>query len=456
MNHTEAQLVYLEQLGPITGEQHADALAHPGHDALGPDAGPSDYLVWMVEQGIVDDAELLLAAAGMPFPDESMRLMRQAIVLQALPAIEAHIGRANRQLLDELLALGLINETERDCGVQTIPRFPLESPGHALAWLVDQEVIWPQRLGELQAKARMDDSEAGLTRLRVIADAHTTLLALRNVRDGEPRPAGRPLLRLGAGAGFLACALFGGYHAYQWAIEMPGCAAARTTSTLHTMFYSVARRIDGASVSFPRVRDIKEVGYVETARQRGCSATLVVDDERIPYAYVIGPAGGQGDRIEVSSAHPAIVAARFGKPAEDGDFGNQAEPLGRTQLETTLRAALEKNAPRRMASIEDITKSVEDMFSHVDPDRKRVIAEIEPVGNCRAVSSTTYACRVLIERNDPLMSMFGMPADILDVEFIFERSAGGVSWRVSDDVDARYARAIVASRKTIAHRLPGT
>ena len=304
MDHTETQLVVLEQLGLITAEQHADALAHPGHGALGPDTGPSDYLVWMVEQGIVDDAELLLAAAGMPFPDETMRLMHQTIVLQALPAIEAHIGRANRQLLDELLALGLIDETERDCGVQTIPRFPLESPGHALAWLVDQEVIWPQRLGELQAKARMDDSEAGLTRLRVIADAHTTLLAMRNVRDGEPRPAGRPLLRLGAGAGFLACALFGGYHAYQWAIEMPGCAAARTTSTLHTMFYSVARRIDGASVSFPRVRDIKEVGYVETARQRGCSATLVVDDERIPYAYVIGPAGGQGDRIEVSSAHP--------------------------------------------------------------------------------------------------------------------------------------------------------
>lgn len=142
----------------------------------------------------------------------------------------------------------------------------------------------------------------------------------------------------------------------------------------------------------------------------------------------------------MSSAHPAIVAARFGKPTEDGGFRSQAEPLGRSQLETTLRAALQKNAPRRMASMEDITKSVEDMFSHVNPDRKRVIAEIEPVGNCRAVSSITYACRVLIERNDPLMSMFGMPADILYVEFTFERSAGGVSWRVSDDVDARYTR----------------
>ena len=268
----------------------------------------------------------------------------------------------------------------------------------------------------------MDDSEAGLTRLRVVADAHTTLLALRNVRDSERRPAGRPLRRLSVGAGFFVCALFGAYHAYQWAIEMPGCAAARTTSTLHTMFYSVARRIGGATLSFPRVRDIKEVGYVEAARQRGCSATLVVDDERIPYAYVIGPADGQDDRIEVSSAHPAIVAARFGKPAEGGGFGNRAEPLGRTQLETTLRAALEKNAPRRMSSME----------------------------------ATSYACRVLIESNDPLMSMFGMPAEILDAEFTFERGAGGVSWRVSDDVDARYARAIVASRKTIAHRLPGT
>jgi len=86
-----------------------------------------------------------------------------------------------------------------------------------------------------------------------------------------------------------------------------------------------------------------------------------------------------------------------------------------------------------------------------DLQRTREIADIEPLGACRALQGgASYACRVMVERNDPVLSMLGQPSEIVEGEFTFERSRDGKTWQVAADFDNAFAHAVAASRAAAA------
>jgi len=215
MEDTESQLALLQLFGFVTEEHCAQALSDPRRGAVAADAGPGDWLIWMVECGIVDDIGVLAAAAlPMTDPEGVLDSLRATILAQALPVFETRRVRINTRLLDELLAQGLITESEWECGVQVAPRFALKSPGQMLAHLVDQEVIWPQRLEALHALATNEQSaEGGAARLRILEEARTTALALQEMRDAAPPASAWTPLRHGVAALLAVCVAFGGYHA---------------------------------------------------------------------------------------------------------------------------------------------------------------------------------------------------------------------------------------------------
>ena len=68
-------------------------------------------------------------------------------------------------------------------------------------------------------------------------------------------------------------------------------------------------------------------------------------------------------------------------------------------------------------------------------ERTREIAEIEPLAPCKEISPGVYACRLLIERNDPVLSMLnGGSAVMLEGDFTFQRSSAesaGNGWSVT-------------------------
>lgn len=85
----------------------------------------------------------------------------------------------------------------------------------------------------------------------------------------------------------------------------------------------------------------QEIGYAPATRQRGCSATLELGKERMPYAYTIAPSKGDEGGYTITGAEPAMVEARYGRIGPDGNFGNKAEPVGRDNVERAFRAGVE-------------------------------------------------------------------------------------------------------------------
>ena len=169
---------------------------------------------------------------------------------------------------------------------------------------------------------------------------------------------------------------------------------------------------------------MKEAGYASSHNIRGCLATIALDGEKMDYAYTVArDDSGSKRRISYVGAQPLLVKTRFGT-IEDGDFAQQAKPLGREALEKAFRAGMDgaRILPQPRPAF-SLTQSME---------RTREIAEIEPLAPCREISPGVYSCRLLIERNDALLGMLnGGSAVMQEGEFTFQRDAAGNGWSVT-------------------------
>ena len=267
----------------------------------------------------------------------------------------------------------------------------------------------------------------------------------------QPR---RPAWRSGSGVVAACALLMGAYHLVQWQTGVPGCDSGTTTEAIRSMFSprigSPLYGIEGAAI---KLGDITEIGYVPARRQRACSATLVLEGESFPYTYIVGPLAGQDGKMGITGAQRGIVEARFGNVGEDGDFANQAAPIGRAQLEAALRAGVNAMPGLHAPASPDPDTAVRNIFNRVSAERTREIADIEPIGTCRAVQAgMRYTCRVMVERNDPLFASVGMGAEILDAEFTFERQGTNAPWRVAGDFSQTFAQALDQARKATPAR----
>jgi hypothetical protein len=442
-------LATLEGAGIITAEQHARALAEPtlvsdlrGRTSL------ADHLIWMRGMGIIDEAMLKQAEAHVTASFSGAERTRYLTAIEDASGWLVDPEELQKACFRRLVDAGWITEAEYDRALAAIgpDEVVITGPGGVLAWMVGRDIIEIERLNTVRAAGNPDGDPE---KAAMLADLEEMLT----------RPARLARRRWAWGAGTLLVAGFVAWLVF-WPASAPGCATGGTRSTIERLFLaSSLDRIDTMQpdepITRPEVGRINEVGYASAARIRACKTTVKLDGDSIPYAFTIAPAPEGKSDFVITGAQPAIVEARFRHIDADGNFGNKAEPLGRAEVERAFRAGVESGSARLAGLVPqtppfDVENAVRRKFglSYDAPERKREIAEVEPLGPCRAVEGDkVYRCRLLVERNEPLLAALGRDASmLLDGEFTFERDGTSGQWRTTEGFRAELNKAIVASR----------
>lgn len=438
-------LATLQEAGIITAQQHARAVAEPtlisdlaGRTSL------ADHLIWLRGVGIIDESDLVRASAYVEY------MFHGAERADYLTAIRDASGLLiDRELLQKacfrrLVDAGWITQVECDRALAAIGpnETVITGPGGILAWMIDRGIIEIDRLNTVRAAGNPDgDAE----KAAMLADLEGMLA----------RPARLARRRWAWSAGTLLVAGFVGWLVF-WPAAVPGCAAGGTRSSIERLFLgSSLDKMDSSKpdepIPRPEVGRISEVGYASAARVRACKTTVKLEGETIPYAFTIAAAPEGRSGFVITGAQAAILEARFGHIDADGNFGNKAEPLGRAEVERAFRAGVDGNhgrpAPQEPAF--DVENAVRRKFglSYDSAERKREIADVEPLGPCRAIEGNkVYRCRLLVERNEPLLAALGRDASmVLDGEFTFERDGAAGQWRTTQTFREELGRAIMVA-----------
>jgi len=440
----------LNALGLITNAQQDAAVAHPQRDAIGANASPAQCLAWMVEQRLVSHMALIALL------DEDHEGMSEAdyeelwgIYGDVLAACDALSSRMNAQLFDQLVADEFISRRQRE-KASRYSSFVLETSAQALAHVVLAKAMSPAEFDALTIRAKTGQGSAKTTqRLQLLASAGIEMERLRGHYPAVPPNRGSRLhggLRLLIGFFVFACS----YLLYHLVVSVPACDSPIVTKTIQSMLHNAVRGALPADHAFnPTLIQVREVGHAWARRQRGCTANVTAEGMTLPYAYVVERRTDRKNEIGVTGANREIVEARYGNIGYDGDFGNEAEPIGRENLEAAFRAGMaHSRVGRPVFPPKTAVDQVIDLFSDVNQDRMREIADVEPIGACRTLQAETrYACRVMIEHNDPVRAMMGQLPRIIDAEFTFERDAGAKQWRMSDDFAFSFDRAVAQPRR---------
>jgi len=438
-------LATLQSIGIINAEHHRRALADPHAAELAGLTSLSDHLIWLIGRDIVSDRDLRNACthvAGVYSGEEQDRY--GDILEKALTAREQAMLAVNRTHLDALRALGLLTQAEIEQLLADIPpELVLSSPAEAFAYIDHNRELKRERVLEMRRRLADGDPErAELLRQVEVMDVerNDTMRAIR--RSMLPGPGW-----LWTGAALLAVGLT------VWNMvtpdAVPACDAPPITRTLNGLMLraGIDARIAAPGTNqtmTPTLVAPKEVGYASETRVRGCTATLKVDGQNIPYAYTIS---GGGKQTSVTGASPAIVAARFGHLDAKGKFVNNAAPIGRAAAESALRAGVDKLMAGRLPPPAEQPGGIAKLAPSA-PERSRQIAEVEPVAPCREITAgLAYSCRLLVEHNDPLMAALGANSSIeLEGDFTFRRDTPTAAWAMSEQFGKEFTDAMARSR----------
>ena len=452
-------LATLKELGIINANHYRRALAHPQLTELDGNPDMPHYLVWLVCRNIMTEEDVQQAcvdAAARFSGDELDR--RNDVLGQALIMLDRLRESFNKQFFDTLVTEALITADERDVALQNMSSDNvLASPAAALAWMVLAGVIGRDVFQDTAAASGSAERAAIAAEAKDIVNK--TRAATRSAVLDAIFPGPRWLW-------IAALALFVAYLG--WIIfkpeRPPACTDADIARTVNSMMFKakIDARVDEMGRGMGRTQDqpspaptvhgIREVGYATELRVRGCIGKLKMDETDIPYAFTIAPSGGEngenGENSEyaVIGAEPAIVEARFGHLDAKGKFLNQAEPLGRAEVERAFRAGVESTGLSRPSP--GMIPERSGALSTMAPERTREIAEVEPMAPCREIKAgLAYSCRLLVERNDALMAAFtGSSGTLIDSSFTFERDSATGPWRVSGAFADEYMKAMVAGR----------
>lgn len=418
--HTSVEALHVLKL--LTRRQREQALAHPDLPLLAIGTPIPDTLLWLYRRQIVtaeDVTSLSLSVARNYSGDE---LALRLSILQQLVAV------LNRESLDTLHDETLIEPALYQQALEHLPGdVLLPTPGETLNWMLHVGL-----LPHAQFKAMAQRVEAGGSDEAKRAVGHA------QARQDEHKKAVRGVILDGVFPGsrltwliVAPLALAGMVWYLMSGNSVPECDATNTVDTVTRML----NKATPEGVGKASLHDVKEAGYASSQKIRGCLATITLDGEKIDYAYTVArDDSGSKRRISYVGAQPLLVRTRFGS-ITDGDFAQQAKPLGREALETAFRAGMDgariMPQPRQAFSL---TQSAE---------RRREIAEIEPLAPCKEISPGVYSCRLLIERNDALLGMLnGGSAVMQEGEFTFQRDAAGNGWSVTPQfaVELRQAK----------------
>lgn len=398
----------------LTRRQREQALAHPDLPQLAIGTPLPDTLMWLYRRQIVtsEDVTSLSLSVARNFSGDELAL-RLSILQQLVEVL-------NRESLDHLRDDMLITPELYQRALAHLPGdVLLPTPGEALNWMLHVGLL-PR--AEFKSMARRIESGGSDDAKRVIQHAQG--------RQDEHKKAVRGVILDGLFPGsrltwvIVAPLALAGMAWYLLSgNSVPECDSSNTVTTVTRMLNKAAPEGTGKA----SLHDVKEAGYASKQNIRGCLATIELDGEKMDYAYTVArDDSGSKNRISYVGAQPLLVQARFGN-IQDGDFTQQAKPLGREALEKAFRAGMDgariMPQPRQALSL---TRSME---------RTREIAEIEPLAPCKEVSPGVYSCRLLIERNDAVLSMLnGGSAVMLEGDFTFQRSSeesAGKGWSVT-------------------------
>ena len=407
--HTSVEALHVLKL--LTRRQREQALAHPDLPRLAIGTPIPDTLLWLYRRQIItsEDVTSLSLSVVRHFSGDELAL-RLSILQQVVEVL-------NRESLDALRDEAVIAPELYQQALQHLPDdVLLPTPGEALNWMVHVGL-----LPRAQFKSTVQRIEAGGSDNAKRVVQHT------QARQDEHKKAVRGVILDGLFPGsrltwLIAAPLaLAGMVWYLFSSNsVPDCDAANTIETVTRML----NKATPEGVGKASLHDVKEAGYASSHNIRGCLATIALDGEKMDYAYTVArDNSGSKNRISYVGAQPMLVRARFGA-IEDGDFAQQAKPLGREALEQAFRDGMDgaRILPRPRQAF-SLTQSME---------RTREIAEIEPLAPCREISRGVYSCRLLIERNDALLGMLnGGSAVMQEGEFTFQRNAAGNGWSVT-------------------------
>lgn len=410
--HTSVEALHVLKL--LTRRQREQALAHHDLPQLAIGTSIPDTLLWLYRRQIItaEDVTSLSLSVARNYSGDELAL-RLSILQQVVEVL-------NRESLDHLHDEAIIAP---DLYRQALEHLPedvlLPTPGEALNWMLHVGLL-PR--ADFKAIAQRIGAGGNEEAKRVVQ--HT------QARQDEHKQAVRGVILDGLFPGSRLAWLIAAPLALAgmvWYVvsgnSVPECDATDTISTVTRMLNKAAPE----GVGKASLHDVKEAGYASSHNIRGCLATIALDGEKIDYAYTVArDDSGSKRRISYVGAQPLLVKTRFGT-VKDGDFAQQAKPLGREALEQAFRAGMDgaRIMPRPRQAF-SLTQSME---------RTREIAEIEPLAPCKEISPGVYSCRLLIERNDALLGMLnGGSAVMQEGDFTFQRSSeesAGNGWSVT-------------------------
>lgn len=419
-----ASIDALHAMKLLTRRQREQALAHPELPQLPAGATLSEAMMWLYRRQIVtsdDLASLSLSVARNYSGDE---LERRQAILNALTAT------LNRESFDFLRDATLLTPELYQRALDNLPAgVLLPTPGDALTWMVHVDLLPRTHLKSMAQRVQASGSSEAR---RAVGHAEARLSQHRQAVRGAVLDGLFPGPRLAWLIG-APLALAGMVWYVASGNSVPECDSAQTLAAVTRMLNTP----DSASAA--SLQDVSQAGYASSQKIRGCLAMVEQDGEKMEFAYTIArDDSGSKSRIAYAGAQPMLVKARF-DAIKDGDFVEQAKPLGREALEKAFRAGMDavRGAPPPRVPF-SLTQSRE---------RTREIAEIEPLAPCREISPGVYSCKLLIERNDPILGMLAGGASVMqEGEFTFQRSGeegAGNGWSVTPQFSSELRQAVL-------------
>ncbi|MFB9241983.1 hypothetical protein IV454_29325 [Massilia antarctica] len=440
-NSTPSPFSVLQELGIVDASDYKRVLAHPDRAELFGYLALDDYVVWLVGRGLLSKASLEAGrarivedGAGHQYLPLIARAQHKLLVLEA---------RASHDCFHTLVAEGIITGDEcEDALVVVMEDEVIDSPAAALAWMVLEAEMTPERLDEIRAV------EGGSARRAAIIAEADMLLDEHGAaaREASARVRWRWLgaLVLAAGVAMWISARLAPQPQPEPApASVPTCDDAGIVRTINTAMATSLPAHDGMSIAMARGRPLPkpaldryvEVGFASETGIRGCFARLSGGDRAQVHAYILARDAVTG-RIVLNAAAASMVQARYGHLDAGGRFIHRADPIGRAALRKAFDAAADqitegKLDPLMIAQLRrTVDRKVRYAEEDPEPEHVRRIVDIEPLAPCRDLGSgNSFSCRLMVEHNDPVSVVFG-GTKVHEGDFTVVRDGPGGAWRM--------------------------
>lgn len=364
-------------------------------------------------------------------------------------------------VLDQLLVGHVIDQTTHEAAKQkleelALPGEPFHTLGTGLFWLLENEILSTETLGELERFSEQEQegaSAANALRKQAVAEftAHLAALQLASFNRqfwSSMFPGPRWVWQAGSAAAVVFVGWFFLAPDATPSCADKGVATALRGALIQTAFGDSSKPWLGTAEERPnpllaRFTNIKEIGYIKAERSRGCSATLIMGETSLPLAFTVGPESGSKE-IMVRGGDQRVIEAKYGRANKDGTLPKFGAPIGKTQLSVAFSRGVEdfekKTAPINATALREM-----DRRRGIDTDKK-TIQSVEPLSDCVAVEADKkYACRLQVQYIDRVMTILGK-SDIQVVQGDFDFVKQGEGWAVSDDFSRQYMDALVRGR----------